>query len=209
MIIKNSNSIQSGSKLFLAEGNAEAHFIDQVLSVLNQHDAQVYKIEGLNRLGTVLKGVDSSPGIENLSCLGLMLDAESCYSARVDSIVSHFCNRNLPVTARQIHTGSIFMIGACRVGAFISPGNRRNGQIEDLVLEEIKKNKVWSCIQKYSECLSNKTTSHLDKKGLVQVYISTIAGGTCGVGHAFRQKILDVGCEVYEPARRIIQDLVL
>jgi hypothetical protein len=208
MITRALGRVAVGSKLFLAEGQSEAGFIERILLNTGHDDAIVYCFEGIERVGTVLKSLNDVPGFSKLRFLGMMLDAEVSFSARVQSIIHHFSNFGVALPIDNVRNARIYADGPCPIGIFISPGAGRDGRIEDIAMDEIRSSPFWACLEAYADCIRAKSSNSLDNKSLVQAYISSIKGSLCGVGRAFQASVLDVNHQAYNQPRELIQALV-
>jgi len=196
------------SKLFLAEGASEEGFIRKILEKHSDQQSVVFCFAGLGDLSTVLKSISGVPGINNLKSLGLMLDAEVDFNARVSSVIGHFANHNITLPPGDVHNSRVSLHGSCRIGVYISPGAGSSGRIEDTALIEIQETKLWSCVDAYAKCIESALGKEFDKKSIVQTYISTIKGDLCGLGRAFQANILNVAHTAYDTPRILIEDLI-
>ena len=209
MVIKKLGRLPPGTKLFLAEGQSEVGLIEAILKGAGaQDECSVFCFGGLGQLGTVLKGIAGLPGFDQLGCLGLILDAETDFNARVTSVISHFSGHGVTLTPEDILECKTTMVGSCRIGVFISPGDGLHGRIEDNVMQEIETSDLFTCIQSMSECVEAVMFRKLDKKAVVQIYISALKGDLCGIGRAFDAGILKVEHHAYDGPRGMVAALV-
>jgi hypothetical protein len=210
MICKHLGEVRANSKLFLVEGVSEEGFVQKVLDDLNDKDSLVFCFAGLGRLNTVLTSIAGAPGFNQLKLLGVMLDAETDYTARVSSLLSLFKKHQIDLNEADLRNGMPNYAGPCPIGIYISPGNGSAGRIEDLVMNEINGSAISSCINQYAYCVSAAVSKALDSKSIVQTYISAWAGNRnlSGVGRAFEANVLKVRHPAYDGPRTLVEQLI-
>jgi len=193
---------QHYTKIFLAEGTAEALFIDTLFTKkqFNENEYCVFCFAGINKLKTTLKNITNRVEFEQVTSLGIMIDADDHPEGRMESVLQQLCDFDLSDNKFDLKKDTIYQYKERQIGVFISPGEGKNGRIETMIAEEIAKRNEYACIADYLECLNKKCNLKLDEKALVQIFISSKQSNLCGTGRAFEAGILDVDHEAYESA---------
>lgn len=206
MIIKGLAQLKPNSRLFLAEGDSEKFYYQQVLERHGVSDSSIFCFEGISSLGTFLKGVADGIGFENLKCLGLMIDANSDPISRAASVGGLFRRHGVSLDNGKIFRNEICATNPCPIGIFISPGSRRIGSIEFMIFEEVREHPLHACIQEYAACATG-VHGAIHEKALIQMFISSLSERLCGVGRAFQAKIFHSEHHAYEELDKLIAAL--
>lgn len=199
------SQLKQNSLVLLAEGNSETGFLYKLATHHHLVDAVVGNVQGERRLGTALRSL--APYRSRLRALGLMFDANSDSIARLTSISDVLNNAGFSYNPNQVGLDGIFR-GQLDIGVFLSPGGQRSGRIENLVLDEIRTKSLWHCLEQLTAC-TQKVPGLVgyDEKSMVQIAISTLEGGVCGVGTAFKRGLLDVSHPAYQVVSAMITGL--
>jgi hypothetical protein len=190
------------TKIFLAEGTAEALFLNTLFTLrqFNENEYCIFCIKGLNNLKTSLKILNSREEFEQVKSLGIMVDADSNPQGRMASVLQQLCDFDLSDKNFDLKTDTTYQYKGRRIGVFISPGAGKKGRIENMIAEEIIAKDEYTCISNYMKCLDEKCNRKLDEKALVQIFISSNKSDLCGTGRGFEVGILDVEHKAYESA---------
>jgi hypothetical protein len=190
------------AKIFLAEGLAEALFLNTLFTRKNfdENEYCVFCIKGISNLGTSLKYLCSETEFDQVKSLGIMIDADDNPKGRMDSVLNHLNNHDLSDENFDLKENTVFEYNERQIGIFISPGEGKKGRIETIIVEELSTKKEYECISEYINCLSERCHNTLDEKAIVQIYISSKKSDLCGTGRGFEAMILDIDHKTYELA---------
>ncbi len=190
------------AKIFLAEGMAEALFLDTIFTRKNfdKNEYCVFCIKGISNLKFSLKTLSSEVEFDHVNSLGIMIDAENNLEGRMISILKQLREIDLSDDNFDLKKETIYQYKERQIGVFISPGTGKNGRIETMIFEEIVTRNEYACITDYLKCLNDRCKINLDEKALVQIFISSKQSDLCGTGRAFEAGILDVEHKAYELA---------
>ena len=196
--------------VFLAEGDAEAFFFE---SLLLERDANpdlnvVFCFQGLGNLGPVLHWLTQEQNFPAVTSIGLLLDADTDYVAREQSVIANLQNVQILPNANISPVENIVTVGARRISVFISPGQGRLGAIEEVVLDEVRTKQEWNCIDRFTQCIHDQFGTLPDPKGIVQTFVSLKNSKLCGTGNAFKASILDVAHPAYQALTAVFEPLI-
>jgi len=197
------------SKIFLAEGLAEALFLDTLFSNkgYDPNEYCVFCFEGITKFGTALKILCTEPNFKHVTSLGIMVDADSDPNGRLKGILGELAKYDLANKRTDPLENNIFEFSERRIGIFISPGGENEGRIETMIVEEIASTKEDDCISEFNQCISSKHNITLDEKAIVQIYISLKRSNLCGTGRGFEAGIFDIDHKAYRLAVRVFTEL--
>lgn len=200
---------QSAPKVFLAEGDAEAFFLEAVFRHHDypRHEYAVFCYGGNKFLDIALKTLQGDKLFPDVTALGIMTDADNNPDGRKNSVLNHCRNINYIGPRTRLGTSGIASFGGRKLGLFVSPGGGKKGRIEDLVKKEIANNPEHPCIEAFSDCLNGVTGDSLSEKAVAQVFITSRNDTLCGVGRAFEARILDINDPAYAKAAQIFTSI--
>ena len=190
------------SKLFLAEGDSEAFFLESLFTAREFDESEycVFCIKGIKNLGVKLHFLSTEPNFHFIKSLGIMVDANGDSNARLTSVLSSLRSVGCADVSTSFNGGNIAVHNGLRIGLFISPGNSEPGTIETLTIREIRDQQESKCIEALDGCIEPVCGAALSEKALTQIYISIKKGSLCGVGRAFGAGILKVEHPAYKEA---------
>lgn len=196
--------------IFLAEGDAEAFFLDQFLA--SQAAASALNIvvcfKGLGNVSGLLHTLVQEPNFNNVEAIGVFLDAEHSFAARAASVQAHLENVKLLPIAGPSPVGAVVTHAGRRIAVFISPGNGGQGAIDHLVLNEIQGKPEWGCLNGFIGCLQQNHAWVMDPKAVAQTYVSIKKPGLAGTGNAFDAGVLDCTAPAYAAVRGVFGPLI-
>jgi hypothetical protein len=199
------------SKLIFAEGEAEAWFLEAWLCSegRNPRDVAVICFKGKSRLKPVLMNIVSDENFGSVRDLGFFVDAEE-HDAKhtVASICAALIKNEVIEDATNLNIG-FQVVGDRKVSLFISPDNKNPGCIEDMVVAEIASSSIGKCLQKFDDCVQQKTGMAITQKACVQAFLGIQQKGLAGTGHGFMAKKLDVTHDAYTAVRDTLGKLFL
>jgi hypothetical protein len=202
--------------LFFAEGPSEVGLINSYLTRLgaDEHSIKILCFKGASKMPsfvrTFLKTIAPSQSeLATIEGIGLIADSETDPSARIDSVIQCAKLFGFDGGGKELRERFRCKKGDRRFAFSLSPGEKVTGRIEDLVIDEVRKNELFGCIELSVPCIEATTGRGLDRKALVQMYISAMANTSIsGVKYAFENGIFDVSDDVYQHHRATI-DLIL
>jgi hypothetical protein len=198
--------------LFLAEGEAEAVFMDVYLG-LRGADPETTTVLCFRGLGNVASHVASivkliekdRAGVGSLRGVGVLTDAENDPAARIDAAIHMANSLGFLHPAKDIRAQQKCERDGRRFAVSLSPANDQLGRIEHLVLQEVSTYEGFACLEPAFECLENLSGTAVDAKAKVQMFISAGANSSlAGIHRAFSAKILDPMALAYAAHRTMI-----
>ena len=110
----------------------------------------------------ILRSLESSEFYEHLTSddpeVGFILDAEKNKAKKtidgINKLTKDFNNIDIKI--------------------FISPNNEDNGMLEDLFLEVVKKQKIYNCVNEFTQCIKTHQKINNESKQQMLAYLSTL-----------------------------------
>jgi len=151
----------SKPKLLLVEGNDEVIFFNVFCRRLNIDDIQVIESGGKDKFKNLLPAILNMRGIEKVTSIGVIRDADNSSVSAFDSIKYHFQKNGLilPNSINEIASEN----GKISTGIFIMPGNRDTGMLENLILDTVIDHPVKIMADKYIDELKENLTDETPK----------------------------------------------
>ena len=191
----NGNFTINSTNLLLVEGKDECNFFNALFSSMSissfflndygkiesndiaqsTHAIQIVDIGGAKNFAPQFPYLYGMEGFGRIEKLGFVRDAEEKNAkSAFDSICDILKKHGLPSPDK---VGEINSSNSPWVGIFIMPDNCESGMLEDLCLESIKTEKVYSCVDNFVKCFEKGYTEEGKKhcnihKAKVQAYLS-------------------------------------
>ena len=143
------------SKLVLAEGRDEEHFLASLLRHLAIHDIEVHSYQGKDNLRRYLIGLMNTPGFAQVESIGVVRDADNNAAAAFQSVQGNLTAVGLPVPEEVLVAAGT----TPRVTVFIMPGNADQGALEDLCLSALENDPAIGCVSDFMECIHQVVTN--------------------------------------------------
>ena len=189
--------LKSEQVVYLAEGNAEAWYLEKLLDA-HGFDSTIHGVictrgRDLRKIKAVLRALYTTSEWEQVVGIGLFFDAEQSYPDTKNNLQNAL--RSIP----RIDDGFVLNpqtvqdADGYKIASFISPALDTAGRIEDLVLAELRKKDDYQCFAQLEECLPEAQ----DAKAAVNTYITHKKPGLCGTHNGFRSGVLDFSDEAY------------
>ncbi len=186
--------------LFLAEGDAEAHFLESWLSGLVPvpESTVIHCFEGIKKLQSVLQLITTLPSFQSVLSVGIMIDSDADPAARKQSVNAILSKFGL-IDAHDDIAGRSVVFAGRRIAVHMAPNVDTQGQIEDMVLQEIRQSNL--PMEKWTLEISQISEVHqefsIHPKSLVQAYLGFRKPGLCGTGRGFEAQIFDASGSAY------------
>ncbi|MEO1785209.1 DUF3226 domain-containing protein [Thermodesulfobium sp. 4217-1] len=197
--------------IFLAEGLSEALFLEKWLSSEEEWSQKsefisVICFQGVDKIKATLKRIEQK--IRQCLGVGFFLDAEDKKITdrlkQIEDVLE--IHKIIDTGTNKLRAGELNQISdrnLSSIAIYISPNNKDNGCIEDIVVEE-NEIKTWKCI----ECLRESSEYNNINKSIVQAYLGCKKPGLCGTGRGFESGILDVNSSVYSKITDLFSKLL-
>lgn len=196
--------------LILAEGSAEAWFLERWLDVAgcNPSDVAVVCFEGQSQLGANFRSLVEEENFSGVKKLGFLLDAEKLSGPAVADSIRQMLQRNglIPKTS-TLSAGVPADINGIRIAVHVSPDNLSPGFVEHVVLNEIRTHQWASCINAFEAAIVGVGRSAYPKT-LVSAFLGIHEAGLCGTQHGFSKGYLDVMHDAYADIRTTLSHLI-
>ncbi len=166
------------SRLLLVEGKEDKEFFIQLGSHLKFPEGipWILPYEGKNNLAGFLYQLIQNSNFKQVSQIGIVRDADYETDA-FQSVRTAIKNANansprlLPVPKNVIEPSE----GSPKVSALILPSEKRDGMLEDLVLDALNDDPITLCVNDFFTCLKNRKVEIVQErlsKARVRVFIT-------------------------------------
>ena len=181
-------------RVLVVEGYSDLLFYAECLKTLGKLDGvYIQPVGGKNNLAGGLETFITPTLLAEKTHLGIIVDADQNPAGTFQSIraiVSERAERNLPGPG-------IWTDGTPRIGAFVAPGEGREGEIETLVWQSWSEDPANAapkdCILSYIACMSGAGhTAHSPDKGLVGALLAIRYDDDSRLGPGAREKVFDL-----------------
>lgn len=122
------------SKLLLVEGKDEEKFFHAFCTFKGIEDIEIIQLGGKSGFKSTFPAVLNFRGIEDVTSIGFVQDADNSKDAAITSLCALLHNNGLPKPEGH---GQFSQKDGRRYGIFIMPGNRDSGMLENLVLDSV------------------------------------------------------------------------
>ena len=148
-------------KLLLVEGKDEVVFFRLLCRKLNIGDIEVIESGGKDKFKDLLPAILNMRGIEKVTSIGVIRDADNSSVSAFTSIKHHFQKNGLilPNSINEIASEN----GKVSTGIFIMPGNRDTGMLENLMLDTVRDHPVKKMADRYIDELKENLTDEPPK----------------------------------------------
>lgn len=155
----------SVSKLLVVEGQTPLHFVEALLLHLGlSPQVEVRSFGGVRDLRDSLAALAKTPGFHLVQSLGILRDAEQDAKAASAAV-----------------RGAVAAAGLDQLGVntsvFILPDNARPGMIETLLVDSLRSDPIYACIEEFFDCTAKVgaplPTGEVSAKSLAQTYLAT------------------------------------
>lgn len=197
--------------LILAEGIAEAAFLEKWLSEIQADPTQVAVIcfKGINKLSSELKLLTDYENFEYVKKVGFFLDAETLNAEnRLQSITDILRKIGLLNKNQALAPGQELQAQERIFAAVVSPNNSDPGCIEDIVLQELESQDLGPVIQDLRQSVEKHLGCQPQSKTLVQAALGILKPGMCGTHRGFEGGYLDTQHEAYGIASNTFERLI-
>jgi hypothetical protein len=179
----------TASKLVLVEGKDEERSLTALARELGVADVDIREIGGKSAWPATISTVGSVSGFRDVHSLGLVTDANGNPSGAFASLRDLLSNAGFP---RPV-SPEVKVPGSPAVTVFVSPGQGRSGELEDIFLQSLNADPAMPCIDDLETCLvaAGNVLPRKRSKMRLQIYIATrtadvyrVLGEACDA-HAF------------------------
>jgi len=140
----------TASKLVLVEGWDEYGVVKCLIEKWGLTDIEVRCLDGETDWPRQVRMVTGASGFRGVRSILMIRDANSAPEAKFRSTGNALSSAGLTVPQQP----EVFADGAPRVAIFISPGETRTGEFDDLLLEILSQSPVVPCIDAFEQCLN-------------------------------------------------------
>ncbi len=137
-------------KLLLVEGKEDERFLAEALEHLGIGGIQILPIAGKDNLGTNLAALTRDPKFGEVTCVAVILDADSDSGEAFQSARDSLKSQGFSVP--QAH--GVFTTGSRRTGVFIMPDGVNPGMLETLCMQSVTDTPRAKCVEGFLACLS-------------------------------------------------------
>ena len=151
----------TASNILLVEGEDECAFIDKLVDSQfpgERMGFDLFAVGGKDRFSAAMNGLTPRTDFMQVKTVAIIRDADKDWRAafhKIQSVIQSINNNNpdrrFPIPKNP---DSFANLGNRRIGVFIMPGGKRNGMLEDLVLESVVRHDIFPCIRSYLDCLA-------------------------------------------------------
>jgi hypothetical protein len=167
----------------------------------------IYDVKGEGYLKLVLIALsDQFAARAALSCLGMVFDANTNASTKLQSISAALTSCGFEFDLAQLSPQGVYAAGRIPIGIFISPGNGGAGRIETMILGEVADSSVQTCVEAFATCVERSSGRRLDEKGFVQACLGSF-NAAHGIAVAFEKQIFNVNHGAYTGVREMVREL--
>lgn len=154
------------SKLLLLEGQTPLHFFEALLLQLGlSPQIEVRSFGGVGDLRDSLTALANTPGFHLIQSLGIVRDAERDAKAALAAV-------NGGVAAAGVNQH-----GLKKISVFLLPDNARPGMIETLLVDSLRADPIYACIEEFFDCTAKfgapLPAGEIAAKSLAQAYLAT------------------------------------
>lgn len=192
-------------KLLVVEGKDEVFFFGALLSYLVLQDIQAVDMEGKTNLRSRLDAIVKSPGFPNVSCLGVVRDADSDPIAAFQSVRDALDAVGLPVPNEPL----TFIGQNPQVAVVILPEKDKTGMLEDLCLKSVEQDPAIPCVEQYFQCRPQQGVSlpHHMAKARVRVFLASRPEPDKRLGEAAQAGYWPLDSEAFTQLKRFLQQI--
>lgn len=192
------------SKLVVVEGKEETLFLPRLLKTCNKSDLcadiQFLPCDGKDKLDTFLKSITKYTGFNLVRSIGIILDANGQpdgIQSSLDKTKNALSSINFPVPTSA---GIPVIANNKKSIIWIMPNNKDNGELEDLCLNSLKKQRLMPCIQKMRDCIKKVSPKQkISAKSLVYTYLAWLDPPGKRLGEISNSEIGCWDCTAFEP----------
>lgn len=149
------------SKLLLVEGKDEEKFFTAFCKYKEINDIEIIELGGKSGFKSSFPAVLNFRGIENVTAIGFVQDADNSKDAAVTSLCALLHNNGIP---KPTGHGQFSQKDGRSYGIFIMPGNRDSGMLENLVLDSVDGHPAKIESEKYIDQLKITLEGNADYK---------------------------------------------
>lgn len=200
--------LEECERVLMVEGYGDLLFYAELLEVLKRHDGVFIKhFNGRSDLETKLEIFLTPQLLAEKRAFGVIVDADT----NVEGTSAQFANVLQRITGQAVRPGQ--WTGATpRLGLFVTPDGRSNGEIETLVWQ------AWSsdpanepsrrCVDGFVSCMASAGfAAHSPHKGFVSALLAIRNDDDPRLGPGARAKIFDFGRPEYSPIKQFLSGL--
>lgn len=156
--------MESPSHVLLVEGQDDEHVVRHIRE--RHSSLPSFAILPKDNVEQLLESIEVETMVSGRQVLGILVDANTDVSARWNAVTHRLRNANLdadlPATP---NSEGIIIDGVPRIGIWLMPDNKSEGELEDFVAQMIPADDpVWPLAQRYIECIPACDRKFTEKK---------------------------------------------
>lgn len=153
--------------LMIVEGIDEQRVFTKILGILNNTKIQIIPHGGKTLLSDYLKNVlTKDPNFNIVTSIGIIRDADENPVGAFEAVCYALKNCGLDIPNRENEK----TIGKPTIAVTILPGSGRTGSLEDVFLDSVVQNQIYSCVEGYFMCLKDKQNGTRKQLGKAKVH---------------------------------------
>ena len=198
-------------KLLLVEGKDDEVFFKAFLEKKNINEIQVISSDGNRQLQQLFPIIKKTPGFDKVTSLAVIHDADTDPCKAFQSICSVLKNNGMNIPDKL----GKFILGTPKVGVFIIPDGKSEGNLESLCLSTVESKNIIKCIDLFMDCIkkSSKNSSSRYKppknidKARCRAFLSAMEEDTSSLGIATQKSYWDLNSEKLNPLLHFLKEL--
>ncbi|CAN5448434.1 hypothetical protein BH10PSE19_BH10PSE19_22700 [soil metagenome] len=200
------NSEIKKEKLLLVEGMDDFRFFLGLLQHLNIDNVQIVEYGGKSKLQRTLTDLSRRPNYSIVDAIGITRDADS---DGANTVFNKICD-NLKQAKFSVPT----MIGEfsnddCKMGVFVLPNCRDEGELENLCLQAIESHPTMPCAKKLVACLDTNHQVKKTPKTLLYAWLTTHNTANLQIGSASKRNLFNFESEHFQSLSTFLKQLSL
>ena len=157
--------------LLLVEGKDDEHFVDHLIKERGLNLS--VKIESTDGVYSLLEQLRTEIQPASRKILGIIVDADDNFDSRWKEIVDILSKKGVSTPKEAARSGTIIPPekGFPKIGIWIMPDNKSNGELEDFVLEMIPENdEIMPLAKKYINEIPKKRQEFRRKRTKAELF---------------------------------------
>ncbi len=190
------------SKLLLVEGRDDQEVFKFLCRLGGIDNIQIIRYGGRDKLRNFISNLLRIDGFNDVTALGVVMDADTNANATKDRIVNALNNVDLPVPSRALELN---VLGFPRVVFLVLPCGESSGELEDVCLASIEDEDALQCVEEFLTCVEDRgITIRKKSKARLQAYLSTKRDPDKRIGEAMNAGYFSKDSDAFKPLRSLL-----
>lgn len=193
-------------KIIFVEGRDEENFFGALIKHMGLIDIfQVIPFDGKASMKSYISVVSKGREFEEkVTSVSIVRDCDSNYQSTDDEI-KHALKEIFNI--RDISEGNIVNQDGVNYGYLILPGNKRKGELEDLVIDSINGGRIHVEIMNYLKSIETITKPRKQSKAVLQIYFSSMKESDVRMGISAQRNYIDFNHISFNGIKQFISSL--